>query len=123
MSEIGALLNRKPMAGLDILTMASRHFHAAQGLVRARAARNPNEVIEENLTMGDRVADLIARFGGSWYFIILFGVGLVSALRDDQAAATASNSSTSPSATVAPVSPRTGASRGRTKHRTSPRCS
>jgi uncharacterized membrane protein len=66
------------MAGLDILTMVSRHFHAAQGLIRVRAARNPNEVIEERLTMGDRVADVVARFGGSWAFIIMFGVGLVA---------------------------------------------
>jgi len=58
-ADIGALLQRKPMAGLDILTMVSRHFHAAQGLIRVRAARNPNEVIEERLTMGDRIADLV----------------------------------------------------------------
>jgi uncharacterized membrane protein len=77
-ADIGALLQRKPMAGLDILTMVSRHFHAAQGLVRVRAARNPNEVIEERLTMGDRIADVVARFGGSWTFIIMFGVGLVA---------------------------------------------
>ena len=77
-NDIGVLLQRKPMAGLDIMTMVSRHFHAAQGLVRMRAARNPNEVIEEQLTMGDRIADVVARFGGSWTFIIMFGVGLVS---------------------------------------------
>jgi uncharacterized membrane protein len=77
-NDIGALLQRKPMAGLDILTMVSRHFHAAQGLVRVRAARNPNEVIEQRLTLGDRVADAVARFGGSWAFIILFGVVLTA---------------------------------------------
>src|SRR5215510_3211904 len=77
-NDIGALVQRKPMAGLDILTMVSRHFHAAQDLVRARAARDPNEVIEQRLTMGDRVADVVARFGGSWAFIIMFGVGLIA---------------------------------------------
>jgi uncharacterized membrane protein len=75
-SDIQALLERKPMAGLDILTMASRQFRAAQDLVRRRAARNPNEVIAETLTMGDRLADSVARFGGSWSFIIAFGVVL-----------------------------------------------
>jgi len=75
--DLAALVQRKPMAGLDILTMASRQFHAAQNLVRTRAARNPNEVIDEQLTMGDRVADAVARFGGSWAFIISFGVVLV----------------------------------------------
>jgi CRP/FNR family transcriptional regulator, cyclic AMP receptor protein len=57
--------------------MVGRQFHAAQDLVRMRAARNPNEVIEERLTTGDRIADGVARFGGSWSFIISFGVVLV----------------------------------------------
>jgi uncharacterized membrane protein len=75
--DLAALIQRKPMAGLDVLTMASRQFHAAQDLVRMRAARNPNEVIAEQLTVGDRIADTVARFGGSWYFIISFAVVLV----------------------------------------------
>ncbi|MBI3455065.1 MAG: DUF1003 domain-containing protein [Candidatus Rokubacteria bacterium] len=74
--DISALLQRKPMAGLDILTMVGRQFRAAQDLVRARVARNPNEVIDERLTLGDRVADTVARFGGSWTFIIAFGIAL-----------------------------------------------
>jgi uncharacterized membrane protein len=75
--DIAALLQRKPAAGLDMLTMVGRQFRAAQDLVRARAARNPNEVIEEQYTFGDRLADSVARFGGSWAFIITFGVVLV----------------------------------------------
>ena len=76
--DLAALVQRKPMAGLDILTMAGRQFHAAQELIRMRAARNPNEVIAEQLTFGDRLADSVARFGGSWSFIISFAVVLVS---------------------------------------------
>jgi uncharacterized membrane protein len=76
-TDLAALVQRKPMAGLDILTMVARHFHAAQELVRMRAARSPNEVIDEQLTFGDRVADSVARFGGSWSFIIMFGFILV----------------------------------------------
>jgi CRP/FNR family transcriptional regulator, cyclic AMP receptor protein len=76
--DLAALVQRKPMAGLDILTMAARHFHAAQDLIRMRAARNPNEVIAEQLTFGDRLADSVARFGGSWSFIISFGTVLVA---------------------------------------------
>lgn len=77
-NDIGALLQRKPMAGLDMLTMVGRQFHAAQDLVRMRVARNPNEVIADQLTVGDRLADGVARFGGSWSFIIAFGVVLVA---------------------------------------------
>src|SRR5215472_1195786 len=75
--DIQALLERKPHAGMDLLTTLGRHFHAAQNLVRTRANRNPNEVIEEKTTMGERIADSVARFGGSWIFIILFAVVLI----------------------------------------------
>jgi len=68
--DIQVLLERKPHAGMDMLTVLGRQFHAAQQLVRLRAARNPNEVIEEDATFGDHVADGVAHFGGSWSFII-----------------------------------------------------
>ena len=72
--DIAVLLTRRPMAGLDMLTMQARQFHASQQLVRTRAARNPNDVIEERETFGERIADSVARFGGSWAFIITFSV-------------------------------------------------
>src|SRR6266849_1207912 len=72
--DISALLERKPHAGMDLLTTLGRQFHAAQALVRLRANRNPNEVIEEKTTLGESIADSVARFGGSWAFIILFGI-------------------------------------------------
>ncbi len=74
--DINTLLIKKPHAGMDLLTVLGRQFHAAQNLVRGRAARNPNEVIEEDTTFGQQVADGVARFGGSWSFIILFAVVL-----------------------------------------------
>src|SRR5712692_7698902 len=75
--DIAVLLQRKPMAGMDMLTVLGRQFHASQQLVRVRASRNSNDVIEEEMSFGDRVADSVARFGGSWTFIILFGVVLL----------------------------------------------
>ena len=75
--DIATLLQRKPMAGMDMLAVLGRHFHASQQLVRLRASRNANEVIEEESTFGERIADSVALFGGSWSFIILFGVALV----------------------------------------------
>jgi CRP/FNR family transcriptional regulator, cyclic AMP receptor protein len=75
--DIAILLQRKPMAGMDMLTVLGRQFHASQQLVRLRAQRNSNEVIEEEMTFGERVADEVARFGGSWTFIIIFAVVLL----------------------------------------------
>ncbi len=40
--------------------------------------RNVNEIADEKMTFGERVADLVARFGGSWTFIIWFGVFLLA---------------------------------------------
>ena len=69
--DIAALVMRRPMAGIDMLTVQARQFHAAQRLVRSRTTRSPNEVIEERTTLGERIADAVAHFGGSWSFIIL----------------------------------------------------
>jgi CRP/FNR family cyclic AMP-dependent transcriptional regulator len=74
--DITVLLQRKPLAGIDMLTVLGRQFHASQHLVRLRASRNPNELIEERATFGEHIADAVARFGGSWSFIISFGVVL-----------------------------------------------
>ena len=75
--DIAVLLQRKPMAGMDMLTVLGRQFHASQQLVRGRANRNANEVIEEESTLGERIADTVAGFGGSWTFILIFLSALV----------------------------------------------
>jgi len=76
-NDIAVLLQRKPLAGMDMLTVLGRQFHSAQQLVRKRAMRNPNELIEEEATWGERVADSVAKFGGSWTFIIAFVAVLI----------------------------------------------
>jgi len=62
-NDIMILLQRKPHAGMDMLSVLGRQFHAAQRLVRVRAARNPNQVIEQEATYGERIADRVAGFG------------------------------------------------------------
>ena len=74
--DIAVLLQRKPLAGMDMLQVLGKQFHASQNLVRLRASRHPNEVIEKDATFGERVADVVAGFGGSWTFIISFLVTL-----------------------------------------------
>ena len=75
--DIAILLQQKPMSGMDMLTVLGQQFHASQQLVRLRASRNANEVIEEKYTFGERIADDVASFGGSWPFIILVGVAFL----------------------------------------------
>src|SRR6266852_3952154 len=74
--DIAILLQRKPHAGMDMLSVLGRQFHASQQLVRVRSMRNANEMIDEKMTFGERIADHVARFGGSWTFIITFAVVL-----------------------------------------------
>jgi CRP/FNR family transcriptional regulator, cyclic AMP receptor protein len=75
--DIAVLLQRKPMAGMDMLTVLGKQFHAAQQLVRLRANRSPNEIIEKEATFGERIADMVAGFGGSWTFIIAFAAAIL----------------------------------------------
>jgi uncharacterized membrane protein len=75
-NDIAVLLEKKPHAGMDLLTTLGHQLHAAQQLVRVRATRNPNEIIEQEMTLGERIADSVASFGGSWTFIITFAITL-----------------------------------------------
>jgi CRP/FNR family cyclic AMP-dependent transcriptional regulator len=77
-NDINVLVSAKPQAGLDMLTVLAGEIHNAQKVISGRAVRNPNELIDEQETFGERIADKVASFGGSWAFIILFGVSLVS---------------------------------------------
>ena len=75
--DIQTLMVRKPDAGMDLLTTLAHQYHAAHRLVRLRATRNPNEIIDKQETTGERIADAVAGFGGSWTFIITFCVILI----------------------------------------------
>ena len=69
--DILTLVQRKPHAAIDMMAVLGRRLHAAQALVRGRSARNPNTLIEAEATLGERLADIVAAFGGSWAFIIV----------------------------------------------------
>ncbi len=66
------LLRRRSDLALDMLAALGKRLRKTDELLRRRV-RNPNEAVEEAETLGDRVADAVARFGGSWSFIFSFG--------------------------------------------------
>ncbi len=74
--DISVLLQRKPLAGMDMLAVLGRQFHSTQQLVRKRATRSADEIFEKQATFGERIADNVAQFGGSWTFIIAVGIFL-----------------------------------------------
>ncbi len=72
------LVEKHPHVALDLLTVIGRRLRATDELLRTQVARNPNIEEEERLTFGQRIADRVAAFGGSWTFIITFAVILLS---------------------------------------------
>lgn len=70
------LLTKHPHSGLDLLTVMGRRLRATNELLRTQVTRNINEEEEDILTFGQRIADKVASFGGSWTFIISFAVFL-----------------------------------------------
>ncbi|HEV2022347.1 MAG TPA: DUF1003 domain-containing protein [Terriglobales bacterium] len=71
-------ITEHPHAALDLLTVMGSRLRATDELLRTHVSRNLNEEEEERLTFGERIADRVAVFGGSWTFILTFGAILVS---------------------------------------------
>lgn len=66
------LAMERPSIGVSMLGEMAKRLQLTNELISSLASKNPNEEIEEKLTFGDRVADKIAEFGGSWKFIFSF---------------------------------------------------
>src|SRR5215471_4020288 len=66
-----------PDASIDVICEIAARMRQTNLLVSKRAARNINVEMEENATLGQRVADKVAAFGGSWTFIFIYGGALI----------------------------------------------
>ncbi len=55
---------------LEMLSAITNRLRRTDELLRHRVSRNANEEDARTMTVADRAADNIARFGGSWKFII-----------------------------------------------------
>ena len=71
--DLHRLITKKPDSAMDIMMILGQRIRKTDALLTSRVTQNPNEIIDEKATLGDRVADEVARFGGSWGFIGLFG--------------------------------------------------
>jgi len=69
--EFFDFLRRRPEAAIDVLTELGQRLKHTDDILRTRVSRNPNEEIEEHLSLGQRVADIIAGFSGSIPFLLL----------------------------------------------------
>ena len=72
------LVTTHPHAAIDLLTVMGRRLRSTDELLRSHVSRNANEEEEDRMTFGQRIADHVASFGGSWTFIIIFLVGMIA---------------------------------------------
>lgn len=74
-ARVSGLAERLLHGGLAELS--DRERRVISSIARRRhVSRSLNQTTREQETVGDRLADRVARFGGSWPFIILFVSGL-----------------------------------------------
>lgn len=69
--DLMLMFGRRPESALHLLGALSSMTRKADHLLRSRVVRNPNEEIEEHLTLVQRLADWIAEFSGSMGFLAL----------------------------------------------------
>ncbi len=76
-TDLQLLFTQKPHAALDVLAVLGNRLRTTSEIVRSRAARNPNEVIEEHLTWGDRLADWMTNSIGTMSFIYFSAIWFI----------------------------------------------
>ena len=76
-ADFEAFLLRYPHASIDVIREVAARLRQTNLLVSQRVTRNINREMDERMTLGQRIADKVAAFGGSWTFIILYGGFLV----------------------------------------------
>lgn len=64
----------RPSVAVSMLKEMGKRLQLTNELITSLASKNPNDEMEDELSFGDRVSDKIAEFGGSWAFIISFGI-------------------------------------------------
>ncbi len=62
----------RPAASLAIMHELAERMRATNEMMTRTVSRNVVEEAEENISLGDKVADQVAAFGGSWPFIFIF---------------------------------------------------
>ena len=73
-----SFLRDRPEVAITMIGVIGQRLRATNQMMERRTTRNVNEEIEQRMNLGDRIADRIAQVGGSWTFIILFFVVLLS---------------------------------------------
>ncbi len=71
LEAVADLIERHPSAAKQFMSVVIERLRGADEML-SRHIRNINEVADRKMSVGERIADHVARFGGSWTFIIWF---------------------------------------------------
>lgn len=71
------LLEHPDMA-IDVICEIGSRMRQTNALVSQRVSRNINREMEEKMTIGQKIADKVASFGGSWTFIMIYCSALLT---------------------------------------------
>jgi CRP/FNR family cyclic AMP-dependent transcriptional regulator len=69
-------LSTRPVVAISMIDEIGKRLQATNELVTSMASRNINEEMDEQMSFGDRLADRVADFVGSWKFVIYFLIGI-----------------------------------------------
>ncbi|HEY6187557.1 MAG TPA: DUF1003 domain-containing protein [Pyrinomonadaceae bacterium] len=70
--DFQTFLLKYPHAATDVICEVASRLRQTNLLVSQRVTRNVNQAMDEQMTIGQRVADRVASFGGSWTFIFIY---------------------------------------------------
>lgn len=62
-------IHDNPVVALEMLSAVFARLRRTDELLQSRVSRNVNDEQQKRMTVADRMADMIAEFGGSWKFI------------------------------------------------------
>ena len=71
-NAVSRMIDENPATARHFLRVVTQRLRAADEMLSRLQIKNPNEEMDERLTFGERIADAVSRFGGSWTFIMLF---------------------------------------------------
>src|SRR2546423_7084073 len=70
--DFQTFLMQHPDIAIDVICEVGARLRRTNQIVSQRASRNINKKMEEKMTLGQRVADKVGTFGGSWTFIFIY---------------------------------------------------
>ena len=77
-NEFINFLMERPAVAISMVSEIGKRLRQTNELVQSLASKNVNEEMDEQLSFGDRLADRLTEFGGSWAFIIMFSLMVVA---------------------------------------------